>query len=94
MEFIYPTSSVRRGLADPGDNLLLPIEVEHQFKSLTIYAEGGYVWNESAPMQGWFGLAGKYELSEKFSLMAEFYGGYDREFRDSGMSFNLGLAGN
>lgn len=41
VEFVYPASSVRHGLGDAGDNLLLPIEVEHQFKSVTVYAEGG-----------------------------------------------------
>ena len=92
VEFVYPTSSIGRGLAEGGDNLLLPIEVEHQFKKLTVYAEGGYLWNQYQPMQGWFGLAGEHELSEKFSLMGEFYGGYDQDFRNSGMSFNLGFS--
>src|SRR6202451_2361333 len=43
LEFVYPGSAGRRGLADRGDNLLLPIEVEHIFKKLTVYAEGGYM---------------------------------------------------
>jgi hypothetical protein len=92
VEFIYPTSSVSRGLGDRGDNLLLPIEVERHFKSLTVYAEGGYVWNEYGSMQAFYGVAGEYELSEKFSLMGEFYGGFDREFQHSGLSFNLGFS--
>jgi hypothetical protein len=92
LEFVYPGSSGWRGIADRGDNLLLPIEVEHQFKSATVYSEGGYIWNEYAPMEAWYGLAGEYELSEKFSLMAEFYGGFDRAFRNNGMSFNLGFS--
>jgi hypothetical protein len=91
LEFIYPSSSVTRGLADRGDNLLLPIEVEHHFKSLTVYAESGYIWNEYQPMEAWYGLAGEYEFSEKFSLMGEFYGGFDRDFQNNGMSFNLGF---
>ena len=91
VEFIYPSSSVVRGLADGGDNLLLPIEVEHQFKSLTVYAEGGYVINEHETPEGFYGIAGEYEFSEKFSLMGEFYGGYDRDFLHNGLSFNLGF---
>lgn len=91
LEFVYPASSGPRGLADSGDNLLLPIEVEHQFKALTVYAEGGYLWNEYRPMEAWYGLAGEYELSEKFSLMGEFYGGFDRAFENNGLSFNLGF---
>jgi hypothetical protein len=91
LEFIYPGSSGRRGLADSGDNVLLPIEVEHQFKSLTVYADSGYIWNEHRPMEAWYGLAGEYELSEKFSLMGEFYGGWDQDFKNNGLSFNLGF---
>ena len=44
-EFIYPQSSVQRVLADNGHNILLPIEVEHKFEKLTVYAEGGYILN-------------------------------------------------
>ncbi len=91
LEFIYPGSSGWRGLADSGDNVLLPVEIEHQFKSLTVYAEGGYIWNEHRPMEAWYGVAGEYELSEKFSLMGEFYGGFDRSFENSGLSFNIGF---
>jgi len=38
-----------------------------------------------------YGLAGEYEFSEKFSLMGEFYGGFDRDFQNTGLSFNLGF---
>ena len=58
LEFVYPESSWRRGLADRRDNLLLPIEMEHIFKPLTVYSEIGYQWNEYQPKQGWCGLAG------------------------------------
>jgi hypothetical protein len=92
LEFVYPGSSGRRGLADRGDNVLLPIEVEHIFKPWTVYAEGGYLWNEYQPKEAWYGLAGEYELSEKLSLMGEFYGGFERDFQNSGLSFNLGFS--
>jgi hypothetical protein len=91
LEFVYPSTSGPRGLAVSGDNVLLPVEVEHQFKSLTLYAEGGYIWNQHAVAAGWYGLAGEYELSEKFSLMGELYGGFDSAFENSGLSFNLGF---
>ena len=91
LEFIYPGSSARRGLGDSGDNVLLPIEVEHQFKHATVYAEGGYLWNEHRSSEAIYGLAGEDEFSEKFSLMGEFYGGFDRAFENNGLSFNLGF---
>ncbi|HUD45405.1 MAG TPA: hypothetical protein VMR33_01180 [Candidatus Baltobacteraceae bacterium] len=91
LEFVYPGSAGRRGLADRGDNLLLPIEVEHIFKRATVYAEVGYYWYEYEAKEAWYGLAGEYELSEKFSLMAEFYGGFVSDFRDNALTFNLGF---
>jgi hypothetical protein len=91
VEFVYPSSSGPRGLADSGHNILLPIEVEHQFKSLTMYGELGYLHNEYKASGGWYGLAGEYELSEKFSLMGEFYGGFDHAFEHSWLSINLGF---
>jgi len=91
VEFVYPSSSATRGLADRGDNILLPIEVERQFKSVTMYSELGYLHNEYKPSGGWYGLAGEYELSEKFSLMGEFYGGFDRALEHNWLSLNLGF---
>jgi hypothetical protein len=90
-EFIYPHSSVQRVQADDGHNLLLPIEVEHKFEALTVYAEGGYLINQDREPEVLYGLAGEYEFSEKFSLMGEFYGGLGNEFQENGLSFNLGF---
>jgi hypothetical protein len=92
LEFACPGTSAPRGLADRGDNLLLPIEVEHQFKPWTVYAEAGYLWNEYRSKEGWYGLAWQYDFTEKFALEGEFYGGFDRAFENNGLSFNLGFA--
>jgi hypothetical protein len=91
LEFIFPQSSVQRVLADNGDNLLLPIEIEHQFKSLFMYAEGGYVLNSERPPEALGGVAGEYELTGKFSIMAEIYGGFGENFQENGLTFNLGF---
>jgi hypothetical protein len=91
LEFVYPGSYGRRNLADRGDNVLLPFEVEHIFKKVTVYAESGYLWNEHVPREAWYGVAGEYELTEKFSLMGEFYGGFDRNFEDKALTCNLGF---
>jgi hypothetical protein len=91
VEFIYPESSPRRGLADRGDNILLPIEVERIWKHLTVYSELGYLHNQYKPSGGWCGLAGEYELTEKFSLMGEFYGGFQQNFQQPWLVMNLGF---
>ena len=92
VEFIYPSSSIWRGLGDKGDNLLLPIEIEHSFESVVVYAEAGYIWNEFKPYSVWYGLAGEWDLTKNFALMGEFYGGFDHRFENSGLSFNLGFS--
>ncbi len=90
-EFLVPDSSVQRVEADDGNNFLLPIEVEHKFDKLTIYAEGGILLNSQRPPEGLYGIAGEYELTEKLSVMGEFYGGYGLNFMESGLTFNLGF---
>ena len=90
-EFVYPQSSVQRVLADNGHNILLPIEVEHKFEKLTVYAEGGYLLNSEREPEALYGVAAEYEFSEKFSLMGEFYGGFGPQFQENGLSFNLGF---
>jgi hypothetical protein len=91
LEFLFSDSAVRRLQADNGDNLLLPIEVEHKFEKLTVYAEGGYMLNSSREPEVLYGIAAEYECSEKFSLMGELYGGYGVDFQESGLAFNLGF---
>lgn len=91
VEFIYPTSSIERVDADNGDNLILPIEIERQMKSWTVYGEGGYVINEKRPPQAFYGVAAQYDFSEKFSLMGELYGGFGQDFQEQGLTFNLGF---
>ena len=91
LSFIYPGSSAQRGLAQSGDNILLPIEVEHQFNPLIVYGEVGYLKNEHQVSGGWYGLAWEYDFTEKTAIEGEFYGGFDRYFQNSGLSFNLGF---
>lgn len=91
LEFVYPASSYRRGLADNGDNLLLPIEVEHTFQKLTVYSEAGYILNQYQTAEAWAGMAGEYDLTEKFTAMFELYGGFDGDFENGGLSFNFGF---
>jgi hypothetical protein len=90
-EFIYPPTSVTRLQADNGNNLLLPLEFEHKFDKLTLYAEGGYIINSERTPEALYGIAGEYELTEKFSLMAELYGGLGLNFMENGLTFNIGF---
>lgn len=90
-EFAYPKSSVQHVGADNGNNLLLPIEIEHQFKSLLMYADAGVILNSARPSEAWAGVAAEYELTENFSIMGEFYGGAGENFMENGLTFNVGF---
>jgi hypothetical protein len=86
-----PTSSVRRGLADDGTGVLLPVEAGHHFGPLDVYSEGGYQWNQREPTDGFFGIAAEYELTEKFTMMGELHDDFERAFDDNELIFNLGF---
>jgi hypothetical protein len=91
IEFNNPTSSVRRGLADAGTSFMLPFEVGHHFGPLDIYGDAACVWNDNSAPQGFCGVAAEYELGEKFSVMGELHDGFESDFEDNSLVFNLGL---
>ena len=91
IEFNNPTSSVRRGLADNGTSIQLPIEVGHKFGPLDVYAETGYSWNEERPSGGFGGLAAEYELNENTSVMGELHDDFERAFEEDELIFNFGF---
>jgi hypothetical protein len=90
-EFNHGTSSVNRGLAEDGWSVLLPVELSHTFGKLTVYSEAGYSGNEKRPNEWLYGIAAEYEISDRLSLMGEFYGTADSRFRHDELISNVGL---
>lgn len=68
-----PNDAVRRGIAPPGDSLILPIEFTRKFGPVDINLEGGYNIIQHAP-NGWLtGLVVGHQFTKRLELDAEFY---------------------
>jgi hypothetical protein len=72
VEFENPgSSSADRGLVESGTNVILPIEVAHDFGSFESGVEVGYVICDGDPDTWFAGLAGSLPAAEDFELVAE-----------------------
>lgn len=91
VEFNYPHStSDRRGLADRGTSLLLPLEVSHVFGQLEIGAEVGR-WLRSDQSDSWIcGFAIGRKISENIELMAEVHDEVSTAAHRSELLMNFG----
>ena len=75
VEFATPgTGAVRKGLAEPGQTLILPLLVAKEFKYFTIVANGGVerpLHDSRRETTGAFGLAIGLALTRKVAVMTE-----------------------
>jgi hypothetical protein len=86
-----PTGSVARGVADPGPNLFLPIEVSHNFGKTSLIGEVGYQYFRAQENEWVVGILGALEVSDTLELMAEVRS-YSEKFLNRGdVVLNLGL---
>ena len=65
------TGSVSRGIAEPGPNLFLPVEVSREFGKLKLVGEVGYQYFRAQENEWVVGLLGFVQASDKLDLMAE-----------------------
>jgi len=69
-EWSVLASSVRRGLADPGQSFLLPIEVTKALGPIELNLEGGHWFSTNSP--GWIsGLAVGHQQTKRLELLGE-----------------------
>ena len=69
-----PTSSVRRGIVQPGPQYYLPIEATAQVGWLALNGEvGRWIGNRNAPDQWGRGLIAGHEFNDRTELYAELY---------------------
>jgi hypothetical protein len=69
-----PTSSVRRGIVEPGPQYYLPIEATAQFGPIALNGEvGRWVGNKHQPSQWGRGLIAGHEFNERTAFYAEIY---------------------
>ena len=71
LQFENSTGSVSRGIAPPGPNLLLPIEVSRDFGHLSLVGELGYQFQRSEGNQWVYGILGALPVSDNLELLAE-----------------------
>jgi hypothetical protein len=65
------TGSASRGIASPGPNLFLPVEVSHEFGKLKLVGEVGDQYFRGETNEWVVGLLGAVQASDSLELMAE-----------------------
>ena len=69
-----PTSSVRRGIVEPGPQYYLPIEITAKLGPIGFDGEvGRWIGNRNQPSQWGRGLIAGHEFSDRFELYGEIY---------------------
>jgi hypothetical protein len=90
-EFENGTDSVERGVAEPGPNFLLPIEISQSFGKVTLVGEAGYQFLHDEQDEWIYGVLAAYEASANLELLAEVHGTTTTHFSNWDPVLNLGL---
>ena len=91
LDLVNSNHSVRHGVAEPGPNLLLPVEVAHAFGSVSLVGEVGYQYSSERPNQWVAGFLGAFEVTKQFELMAEIHSTSDHFLSGGDLVVNVGL---
>lgn len=89
-EFNNSDSSADRGLVDKGFGIILPVQWQESFGSISFNPEFGYAINEYNDNEWIYGLAVGYEASSNLELLAEISGTTGQDFEDDELVLNLG----
>lgn len=81
IEWFWDDASVRRGFAEDGTHLILPIEISREFGRFKLDAEVGDTLDFRGRNEWLYGLLGAINLTRKLEFMAEIHGvsTFDRE---------------
>ena len=85
------TGSVARGIAEPGPNLFLPLEVGRDFGKAKLVGELGYQYFRAKENEWVVGLLGALEVSDALELMAEVRSFGEKLLNGGDVVVNLGL---
>jgi hypothetical protein len=91
LEIVNSNRSVRRGVAEAGPNLLLPVEVAHAFGSITLVSEVGYQYWSGQPNEWVVGVLGAIEVTKQLELMAEIRSVSEHILSGGDLIANVGL---
>lgn len=85
------TGSVARGIAGPGPNLFLPMEIGRDFGKTKLIGEIGYQYFRAQENEWVVGLLGALEVSDTLELLAEVRSFSDKFLNRGDVVVNLGL---
>jgi hypothetical protein len=88
--FNNPTASVRRGLADDGLGMFLPIEISKSLGKFQIDGEVGYNIQRKLANELWLGVVGAFEAGSRIQLLAEMHSIGTAHFAENESVFDLG----
>jgi hypothetical protein len=91
LNIVNSNRSVRRGVAEPGPNLLLPVEVAHAFGPITLASEIGYQYWSLQPNEWVAGVLGAIEVTKQLELMAEIRSASEHFLSGGDLIANIGL---
>jgi len=85
------TGSVQRGIAEPGPNLFLPVEIGHDFGKMKLIGEIGYQYFRTQENEWVVGLLGALEVSDTLELLAEARSFSEKLLNRGDVVVNVGL---
>lgn len=88
--FRTTSSSVQRGVAEPGVSLLLPLIFEKNLGPVSANIEVGHLWRDGEPGVWSAGLAIGRELSDRIEVAAEIVAEAESRISDAELSWNVG----
>ncbi len=88
--FNNPTNSVRRGLADDGWQVFLPIEFSKEIGKFQFNGEAGYNLQQRLPNELWLGMAFGYQATKRVELLSELHSIATARFAENESVFDFG----
>lgn len=85
------TGSAARGIAEPGPNLFLPLEIGRDFGRTKLIAEVGYQYFRTQENEWVVGLLGALEVSDTLELLAEVRSFSEKLLNRGDVVVNVGL---
>lgn len=91
LEFNNPgSSSERKGLADAGATLSLPVQLQRDFAGCTVGLEAGYVLHAKRANEWFYGVSVGHDFTESLTLGVELFGNAANRFDRSSLLLNFG----
>ena len=86
-----PTDSVAKGIAEPGPNFFLPVEIAHDFGGLRLVGEIGYQYFHAQQNEWVAGVLGSLQVSDTLELLAEVRSFTEKPLNRGEVLVNVGL---